>query len=207
MTIEELDRALEEALNVEPPAGYAARVRARVAAEQTASAGRHVWRPLGALAAAVLVLVAGGLLLERDDSPARVATVTPPAGRMFAAAGDKPGASRTSSQATAQRETEPVATVAAGGTAAAEPAGYQRGSRTAEVDGSRRTAGALPAVLISPDDSAGLLLVVALPETALAPPMTDTAERQEPQISRIDVAPIRMDPLPPLTPLALGELQ
>ena len=206
MTSDELDRALEEALSVEPPAGYAARVRARVAAEQGASAGRYGWRPLGALAAAVLVLVAGGLILERDDDPARVATVASPGGQTLTAPGDTAGPSRTSRQPTTPGETEPAAAVAAG-TAPVEPARDEQRNSAAHTEASRRIGDALPAVLISPDDSAGPHLLVALPEAALAASVTENAERQEPQISRIDVAPIRMDPLPPLTPLALGELQ
>jgi hypothetical protein len=196
MTQDELDRVLEEALDVEPAAGYLTRVRARIAAEQVASARVQAWWPLGALAAAVLVLVASGLGVQRDGSPARVATMTSPANNI---AGED------------RVETASAPPVApAGETGRTIPGRRQRGAiatSTARTERSLPPADAFPTVIVSPDDAAGLRLLATFIEPDLTAQGTGGGERQATQISRIDVAPIEVDLLPDLPPLALGELQ
>jgi hypothetical protein len=205
MTQDELDRALEEALNVEPPAGYVARVRARVAAEQTATAGGHAWWPLGALAAAALVLVAGGLILEREDSAVPAATLTSRDDKIptESANGRTPAATQ---QATENERATGDGRRSTGPTEAPVARRWHVGTAdTAEAPG---TASALPAVIVSPDDAAGLRLFVTLAETNVPAPAMDGGDREVPlQIGRIDVAPIEVDPLAELIPLMLGELQ
>jgi hypothetical protein len=205
MTQDELDRALEEALNVEPPAGYAARVRARVAAEQGASAGRYGWWPLGALAAAALVLVAGGLILEREDSAVPVATLTSRDDKIptESANGRTPAPAQ---QATGNERATGDGRRATGPTEATVARRWHAG--TADTAEAPRTASALPAVIVSPDDAAGLRLFVTLAGTNVPAPAMDGGDREVPlQIGRIDVAPIEVDPLAELIPLMLGELQ
>lgn len=192
MTPEELDRALQEALSVEPPAGYVARVRARVAAEQAVADG-PAWWPVGALAAALLVLVAGALTLDRQDSPVPVATVASHASSIARDRTTEPG-----QQATGHG---PQAT---GRAAIGVP---RRRIDPGNPDAVPRTADALPAVLVSPDDAVGLQLLATLPETTFSAAATDSGERPAPQISRIDVVPIEVDALPQLTPMVIGELQ
>jgi len=192
MTQDELDRLLKEALDVEPPAGYVARVRARVAAEQATSMAGRGWWPLAALAAAGLVLVAGGLLVERDNSPVLVATVTLQEPETIPTTGNR-------------IEAAPRPAGASAGTPATAVLRSRPRDGTANAEHAMRPADALPAVLISPDDSAGLRLLTTFTEAAVAAPVTgDGAARQ---ISRIDVTPIEVDVLPELTPLVLGELQ
>jgi len=199
MTSDELDRALEEALRVEPPVGYLARVRARVAAEQTATATRYTWRPIGAMAAAGVVLVVGGLLLERDDDHGRLATNTATVGTVSA-----PG---TSSRRVVGRDVVQVPTVTRNRGASAVPLERRPGHAADDAGNAAPNADRPAALLISPDDSEGLRLLRALPEAALAVPVIESAGPQTPQFSRIDVSPIQLDPLAELTPLTLGELQ
>ncbi len=199
MTPEELDRALVEALDVGPPAGYVARVRARVAAEQTASAGRHAWWPLGAMAAGVLVLAAGGLILERESTPQPLATLTSHAPGNVARDGS-------------HRDAEPARQGVDAERSGGEPPAAPRGERTSasSVVGSRgpgRTPDALPAVLISPEDSAGLQFLATFTAATVAAPGAGRDEPATLLISRIDVALIDVDSPLELTPLALGELQ
>jgi hypothetical protein len=70
-----------------------------------------------------------------------------------------------------------------------------------------RQADAVPAVLISPDDAAGLQLLATFAEAAVAAPVTESGEQTALRIGRIDVGSIEVDSLRELTPLALGELQ
>ena len=194
MTQDELDRALEEALHVEPPPGYVARVRARVGAEQVTSAGGRAWWPLGALAAAGLVFVAGGLILDRDDSPVSVATVTSRAPERIPTTENR-------------IEAAPIPAGVSAGTAATTVPRSRPRDGTANAQHAVRPADALPAVLISPDDSVGLRLLATSAEAALAAPATGDGDGAARQVSRIDVAPIEVDLLPELPLLALGELQ
>lgn len=199
MTRDELDRALEEALNVEPTAGYATKVRARIASERAASAVSRPWWPAVVVAAAVLELFGGGLMLERQESPIPAATVTAPAGKIASAGADGRTAAPAQQATSGERATDDG----------------QRVTGWTEVDLSRRphvgaapTSGDLPGAIVSPDDAAGLRLLVTLVQTSLPAPATDSGDREGPlQIGRIDVVPIQVDPLPQPTPVTIGELQ
>jgi hypothetical protein len=210
MTLDELDRVLEQALDVEPPAGYVARVRARVAAEESRPA-RHTWLPLAALAACVLVLVAGGLAIEYEDAfptadGARTAASTDRTqgtARAAASPSAVPGHEAVSAPAPAwSRQTAAVhagpgavtGTGPRGGIAVDEPAG--------------RSAEDLPLVLIAPQDSDGIRLLLAFTGQATGIAPTGGDGFQAPlQVTQISVAPIAVDALPELTPLAFGEFQ
>ena len=210
MTRDELDRALELALDVEPPAGYVTRVRARVAAEQSRPRW-HTWWPLAASAVSVLVIVTCGLVIEYEDA-------SPTADR------ERTAASTDGTQGTARAAASPSAVP--GHQAVPAPAAAPSHQTAAvhagpgAVDGTRprvgvaaeevgsRPAEALPPVLIAPQDSDGIRLLLTF--TGTATPMAPTGDegfRAPLRVARIDVAPIAVDELPELTPLALGELQ
>ena len=156
----------------------------------------------------MLVLVAGGLFLERDDSPVRDTTVTSRGAKTFAAPGSNPGTSGIASEplAAAKPEAAAVPTQAAARNTTTGPIRHQPRDGTG-AGATTRAPSALPPVLISPDDSAGLRLLVTFTESAPAAATTGSGERAALQISRIDVTPIEVGSLPQLTPLALGELQ
>ena len=192
MTSDELDRALEEALRVEPPAGYAARVRVRIAAEQATSGGGHRWWALRAAAVGVALLVAGGLILERDDpslpavATSRAAAETPDIEVL-----DSPDALNPPLS-----EFRGVSKTVGRNRPRSAAAGAARSVHLSDD---------VPVVIVSPDDAAGLELFVTSARAGSSAPVR--GGELPPQISRIEVAPIELDPLAELTPLVLGELQ
>ena len=199
MRPDDLDRALEEALSVEPPAGYAARVRLRIAAEQAASEGGHRWWTLRAAAAGLVLLVTGGLILERDDpSLPAVATSRAAAETRLSEVLDEPDALRPSEFVidSVLRSTRATGTTAGRN----RPRGAAAGAA-----GSVRLSDDLPVVIVSPDDAAGLQLFVTSARVGSSVPVN--VGELPPQIGRIDLSPIELDPLPDLPLLALGELE
>ena len=194
MTSDELDRELHDALNIEPPAGYAARIRARVAVEQLGAAGHNAWWPVGLVAAGVAVLIAGGLFVRRDDFPGSVRVAT------SRSTGVMPDEAITPARPDERGRPPAVERRDAGGVRR-----FARGA--AHPDPALQSADSEPAVLISADDAAGLRLLMTMTEPA-APPPTD--ERERPTrllIGRIDVMPIELDSLPQPALITLGELQ
>lgn len=192
MTSDELDRELRDALHVDPPAGYAARIRTRVAVEPLGTAGNYAWWPAGVLAAGFAVFMAASVFLGRDDS-----------------AGSVPVAIARSAEAVPGMAVTPARPDAGGGQPAVErrEASGRLARDTATRDTVLQRAQAEPAVIIAAADAAGLRLLMTMTETT-APPATD--EREGPvtlQLGRIDVMPIELDSLPRPALITLGELQ
>ena len=69
MTDQELDRALASALDVEPRGDFAARVRARVAAEPPPSVWSAPWRMAAGVAAVAVIAVAVTFWNGGDEQP------------------------------------------------------------------------------------------------------------------------------------------
>jgi hypothetical protein len=180
MTDQDLDRALADALDVEPQADFLARVRTEVARQPAPSAWPGWWRIAAATTAAAVVVIAAYWPAREDEPaiPARtVARVEPPATPAPAAQ-----------------------TVARIEPAAALP-------RRAGQVAVRAVPLALPAPQISSQDADLLRHTLAGASAGLFAPSAARDAAAPLTVSGIELPPIAVMPLAQMTQLDSGELQ
>lgn len=212
----ELEREIEAALYVDPSPQYLARIRIRIADEAAAS-GWPVVRGIGArgwglltagMAVAIVALVFIIFLRPVSEGPVSREAAAPPVPASDAVADASPAAEQKSDRRAGPAPSPPTL-----GAPRAAPRIASPTRAAAPLGETERPS--LPEVLVSPDERRAMeLLLTATREGVLELPPDDSpapAERLTPsdvEIAPIPaIAPLRIEPLPPIARLEIGERQ
>lgn len=183
MTDQELDRALADALDVEPRADFQARVRQRVAAEPPPSRWLAPWQMTGGVAAVALVAVAVTFWNGADEQPGTTIARAPVAREVAITPGAAPAEAVVPATATARvvGRTAPPAPVIA---ALPAPMISSDDARLVDLLAASARSGIVADLLSPADDAGGALELAALSvpllgaEKPIEMNVVDAGERQ-----------------------------
>jgi hypothetical protein len=216
LTDSSLEREIEAALYVDPSPAYLARIRIRIAEEATAS-GWPVVRGIGAggwglltagMAVAIVALLLIIVLRPVSEGPASREAAAPPVPASDAVVDASRAAEQKSDPGAGLAPSPPRRGAPRDGPQIASPTRAAAPSAATERPG-------LPEVLVSPDERRAMeLLLAATRERVLELPPGEAdvrADRLTPsdvEIAPIPaIAPLRIEPLPPIARLEIGERQ